>query len=82
MKRLFAIALSLLMLVGFSANAVAMSDGDEEPYLGWNLHNMNSSALVVVQDVSDTGLALETSGCDQAKAPAPLVIVPPNPSHV
>ena len=70
------------MLVGFSANAVPMSDGDEEPYLGWNLHNMNNPALVVVQDVSDTGLALETSGCDQAKAPAPLVTVPPNPSHV
>ena len=48
MKRLFAIGLSLLMLVGFSADAVAMSDGDEEPYLGWNLHNMNSPALVVV----------------------------------
>jgi len=82
MKRLFAIGLSLLMLVGFSADAVAMSDGDEEPYLGWNLHNMNSSALVVAEDVSDTGLALETSGCDQANAPASLVTVPPNSSHV
>ena len=59
MKRLFAIGLSLLMLVGFSANAVAMSDGDEEPYLGWNLHNMNSSALVVVQDVSDINSFLD-----------------------
>ena len=49
MNRLIAIGLSLLMLVGFSANAVAMSDGDEETYLGWVLHKINSSALVVAE---------------------------------
>ena len=35
MKRLFAIGLSLLMLVGFSTNAVAISDSDKESYLKW-----------------------------------------------
>ena len=35
MKRLFAIGLSFLMLVGFSADAIAMSDGDKSAYLEW-----------------------------------------------
>ena len=35
MKRLFAIGLSLLMLVEFSAHAVAMSESDKQQYLDW-----------------------------------------------
>jgi hypothetical protein len=45
MKRLLAIGVSLLMLVGFSANAVAMSDSDKEKYLDWVLGYSSSTAL-------------------------------------
>jgi len=57
MKRLFAIGLSLLMLVGFSADAVAMSDREKNAYLEW---------------IKDLGafhgaLAIASNGCWRAR---------------
>ncbi|SVD25937.1 uncharacterized protein METZ01_LOCUS378791, partial [marine metagenome] len=47
MKRLIAICLSLLVLVGFSNLVVAMSDSDKEKYLDWVLGYSSSTALAV-----------------------------------
>ena len=53
MKRLFAIGLSLLMLVGFSADAVAMSDSAKQ----------NHQTFVKNSQRKDAALAVDASGC-------------------
>ena len=65
MKRLFAIGLSLLMLVGFSADAIAMSDGDKSAYLEWikNLGAFNGA------------LAIAPNGCWRARHASDLYSV-------
>ena len=48
MKRLIAIGLSVLMLVGFSADAVAMSDSDKKKYLAWIKEDRSQAAALAI----------------------------------
>ena len=48
MKRLIAIGLSVLMLVRFSAVAVAMSDSDKKKYLAWIKEDRSQAAALAI----------------------------------
>ena len=48
MKRLIAIGLSVLMLVGFSADAVAMLDSDKKKYLAWIKEDRSQAAALAI----------------------------------
>ena len=67
MKRLFAIGLSLLMLVGFSADAVAMSDADKQKYRAWVKEDRSKAAALAVDD-SGCWASSRGFGTGQAKS--------------
>ena len=67
MNRLIAIGLSLLVLVGFSADAVAMSDADKQKYRAWVKEERSKAAALAVDD-SGCWASSRGFGTGQAKS--------------
>ena len=67
MNRLIAIGLSLLVLVGFSAEAVAMSDADKQKYRAWVKEERSKAAALAVDD-SGCWASSRGFGTGQAKS--------------